>query len=185
MEKKNRSVRYSVSCTTRAPRPGEVNGRDYVFLSEEEFNRRVKANNFLEWARVHDRYYGTLKKPVFDNLKRGLDVVMDLDTQGALALKKKYPDTVCVFVTAPSWDSLEQRLRSRAQDDEKTIMKRLANARKEMTFLPRYDYLVLNKKLTDAVDDLSAILRAEHRRLARLSTELKSLSALKKITEQR
>lgn len=183
MEKQNRSVRYSVSCTTRSPRPGEINGRDYVFLTEDVFKRRVEANEFLEWAKVHDSYYGTLKKPVFNNLKQGLDVVMDLDTQGALALKQKHPDTVCVFVTAPSWDSLEQRLRSRAQDDDKTIRKRLTNARKEMTYLPRYDYLVLNKKLEDAVDDLSAILRAEHRKLARLSEEVKNLSALRKKTK--
>lgn len=180
LEKKHARVRYSVSCTTRRPRPGEINGRDYLFLTEEEFKRRIKAHEFLEWALVHDHYYGTLKKTVLDFVKNGFDVVKDLDTQGALALKEKMPETVIIFVTPPTSDALEIRLRSRAQDDEKTILKRLANARKEMTFLPRYDYLVINNNLEEAIDDLSAILRAEHRRIERLPGEVKKLSALRK-----
>jgi len=174
---KSPSLRYSVSCTTRAPRNNEVSGREYVFLPEAEFKKRIEADAFVEWARVHDNYYGTPKQPLLDARKDGADVLFDLDPQGALALRKAFPETVCVFVTPPSWEDLEGRLRGRAQDDEAAIAKRLANARKEVEFLKEYDYLVVNKDLPEAVKDLSAILRAEHRRLARLAQESGSLLA--------
>jgi guanylate kinase len=161
-------VRLSVSCTTRAPRPMEVEGRDYFFVSESAFNAKIQAGELLEWAEVHGNYYGTPKAPIEAHRAAGKNVVMDIDTQGAQSVKNAFPDSVLVFIAPPSWKILETRLRGRNQDDEATIQRRLANARAEMEQAPRYDYLVLNENIADALDDLLAILRAERRRVARL-----------------
>lgn len=166
--KKRSNLWYSVSATTRPARPGEVNGREYIFLSEAEFKKQAEAGAFVEWARVHDHLYGTPRGPLEENTRQGRDVLLDLDPQGAMAIKKAFPGSVRVYICPPSWDTLEGRLRGRAQDDEKVIAKRLSNARKEVAYLERYDYLVVNDDVTEAVEDLSAILRAEHRRVERL-----------------
>lgn len=161
-------VRLSVSCTTRSPRPMEVEGRDYFFVSESAFKAKIQAGELLEWAEVHGNYYGTPKAPIEAHRAAGQNVVMDIDTQGAQSVKNAFPDSVLVFIAPPSWKTLETRLRGRNQDDEATIQRRLANARIEMEQAPRYDYLVLNENLADALGDLLAILRAERRRVARL-----------------
>lgn len=166
--KKRPHLWYSVSATTRPARPGEVNGREYIFLPEAEFKKQAETGAFVEWARVHDHLYGTPRGPLVENTRQGRDVLLDLDPQGAMAIKKAFPGSVCVYICPPSWDTLEGRLRGRAQDDEDVIAKRLSNARKEVTYLERYDYLVVNDDVTEAVEDLSAILRAEHRRVERL-----------------
>jgi guanylate kinase len=172
------NVRYSVSCTTRPPRPSEVNGKDYVFVSEVDFQTKAKNSEFIEWARVHDYHYGTLRAQLMDDIRRGFDVVLDVDPHGAMSIKQAYPDSVAVYISPPDWESLEDRLRGRASDDEGTIAKRLANARKEMTHLQKYDYLIVNRDLGDALEDLSAILRAERRRIFRLSHELDRLEIM-------
>lgn len=171
-------LRYSVSCTTRPPRAGEVNGRDYCFIGEEEFQKRVKANEFLEWAHVHDYSYGTLREPLMESLRAGYDMVLDVDPQGALSIKDSFAQSVALYICPPSWEMLEDRLRGRALDDESTIEKRLASARKEITYLLHYDYMVVNKDLKEAVEDVSAILRAEHRRVSRLAHELNRLEIM-------
>ena len=164
-------VWVSISCTTRPPRPGEENGRDYNFLSPEEFEKRLKAGEFIETARVHDYMYGTLKKPVDDALAAGKDVALNIDTQGARSVKAHFPDCVRTFILPPSWPVLEERLRKRAQDGPDVIAKRLANARGEIGHLAEYDYVVVNDRLQDALDDLLSILRAEKRRFPRLKEE--------------
>ncbi|MBI4395573.1 MAG: guanylate kinase [Elusimicrobia bacterium] len=174
------NLRGSISCTTRPPRSGEVNGRDYVFLSETDFLRKINEGALVEWARVHDHLYGTPKDPLTENLRKGFDVVLNIDPQGALSVRKIFPESVLVFIYPPSWGILENRLRHRGQDDEKTMAKRLTNARKEMTYLRHYDYAVVNDRLDEAVDDLLAILRAEHRRTGRLSNELSELEKKQK-----
>lgn len=156
----------------------EKDGRDYFFLSEAEFLKKRDEGALLEWARVHDHYYGTPKAPIEENLKNGFDVVLNIDPQGALSVKKVFPGSVSVFVCPPSWSELEERLRRRGQDDGTAIAKRLANARQELTYVRHYDYVVVNREVQEAVDDLSAILRAEHRRLPRLSDELGSLEVM-------
>lgn len=170
--KKWANLRYSISCTTRPPRSVEVDGKDYIFLSESEFQKKLRAGGFLEWARVHDHYYGTLKAPLMKNLRRGLDMILDVDPQGALSIKKAFGDCICIFICPPNWEALENRLRARAQDDDKTIRKRLTNARKEMTYASQYDYMVVNEEFEEAAGDLSAVIRAEHRRVLRLAHEL-------------
>jgi guanylate kinase len=168
-------VRLSISCTTRAPRPSEKDGREYYFLSDAEFDARRERGEFLEWARVHGHSYGTPRAALETQIARGLNVVMDIDTQGAFAVKKSFPASVLVFVAPPSWEELEQRLRRRRQDDEATIRRRLANARMELAQAARYDYLIVNNDLEEAVGDLLAILRAETRRVARLKAEMATL----------
>lgn len=167
------SLRYSISCTTRPPRPAEVHGRDYLFLSEANFKQYIRGRKFVEWARVHDHYYGTLKEPLVRNLREGHDTLLALDPQGAAALRKSFKETVTVYVCPPSWKLLEARLRGRAQDDEKSIAKRLASARKEIKHIGDYDYLVFNGDLETALNELSAVRRAEHRRVKRLADDIK------------
>ncbi|HRY29035.1 MAG TPA: guanylate kinase [Elusimicrobiota bacterium] len=172
------NLRYSVSCTTRPRREKEVDGRDYHFVSEDAFQKNIRDGKFLEWARVHDSFYGTLQEPLMEHLRQGLDVVLDVDPHGALSIKEKFADCVGVYICPPTWESLEDRLRSRAQDDELSISKRLANARKEMGYLSHYDYLVVNKVFRESLENLSAILRAEHSRVKRLSHELTYLEIM-------
>jgi len=167
------TMAYSVSCTTRAPRGAEKHGTDYHFLSEAEFERRVAAGEFLEFAVVHGHRYGTLRRAVEDALAAGRDVLMDIDVQGAAQirraafavngpLRRAYVD---VFITPPSLEALEERLRNRGEDSPETIARRLQNARGEMARAGEYQYLVINDRLDDATRELSAIVTAEHCRI--------------------
>lgn len=164
-------VRLSISCTTRPPRPSEVEGKDYFFLSETEFEAKRNRGDLLEWAQVHGHFYGTPKAPIDAHQTNGLNVVLNIDTQGAQSVKKAFPESVLVFVSPPSWNVLEERLRGRKQDNEATIQRRLDNARAEMDQAPLYDYLVVNDTIDMAVDDLLAILRAEQCRIKRLNPD--------------
>jgi guanylate kinase len=153
---------FSISVTTRAPRGQEVNGRDYEFVSKDIFQNKIAAGEFLEWAQVHDNFYGTLKAPILAQAAAGRDVLLDIDPQGAVNVKKQFPECTAIFICPPSWEELEKRLRGRAQDDEKTIAKRLANARKELTYIEHYDYVVTNDTIEQGLNDLMAIVKAEH-----------------------
>jgi guanylate kinase len=166
---------YSVSCTTRPPRVGEVDGRSYHFLSEEEFLLRRDAGRFLEHARVHDAWYGTPREPVDAALSAGRDVLMDIDVQGAAQvrqtigrgppgdpLRRAYLD---VFIAPPSMRDLQLRLFGRGQDDAEIIRRRLQRAEQEMSRWREYDYLIVNDRLQDSYDVLRSILIAERHRL--------------------
>lgn len=165
------NTRLSISCTTRSPRSSEAHGRDYFFLTPREFAEKRESGELLEWAEVHGHFYGTPRSPLEEHLAKGHDVVMNIDVQGARAVKQALPDSVTVFVAPPSWSVLEERLRRRNQDDEATIQRRLLGARREWSEAARYDYLVVNDDLENAVADLSAILRAERRRTARCALD--------------
>lgn len=151
---------YSISCTTRQPRQGEVDGKDYVFLSREEFEERQAQGYFAEWAEVHGNLYGTPLAPVKDSLQRGQDVLFDIDVQGAAQLKLSLAEAVFIFILPPSMTELERRLRSRALDDEATIERRMTNARKEMLESRWYDALVINDDLDAAYDALRSVFVA-------------------------
>lgn len=151
---------YSISCTTRQPRQGEVDGKDYVFLSREEFEQRRAQGYFAEWAEVHGNLYGTPLAPVKDSLQRGQDVLFDIDVQGAAQLKLSLAEAVFIFILPPSMTELERRLRSRALDDEATIERRMANARQEMLESRWYDALVINDDLDMAYDALRSVFVA-------------------------
>ncbi|MGC8740474.1 MAG: guanylate kinase [Candidatus Sumerlaeaceae bacterium] len=152
---------YSVSVTSRPPRPGEVDGRDYWFVSEEEFLRLIEQNAFYEWARVHDNYYGTRRDLVEEKLARGRDVVMDLDVVGGLTIKKLCDRSVLIYVLPPSLKVLEARLRARGTDSEPVIQKRLRNARHEINFAEKYDFVVINDDLDHTVTIIRRIIEAQ------------------------
>jgi guanylate kinase len=154
-------VRLSISATTRPPRPGEVDGVDYRFLTRDEFEFWRDRGEFLEWAEVHGNLYGTPAAPVEEQLARGESVLLEIDVQGALQVVSKRPDAVLIFVNTPSFEILEQRLRARGSgEDEATIQRRLANARRELEQAHRYPIHLINDNLDRAVDELVAILRA-------------------------
>ena len=168
-------LQFSVSCTTRSPRAGEHDGLDYHFLSPETFAERVATGNFLEHAEVHAHRYGTLRSEVAPHLDAGRDVLLDIDIQGARQVAERAGQDNLVarsleriFLAPPSFAELERRLRSRGTDNEKTIRRRLANARLEMAAWREYDFLVVNQDLPRAVADLRTLIDALHKRTRRL-----------------
>jgi guanylate kinase len=160
---------YSVSVTTRAPRPGEVPGSDFRFVSEAEFRSMLDRGELAEWATVHNNLYGTPAGPLEGALGDGHDVLLDIDTQGAAQLRTRYPEAVLIFIVAPSMADLEQRLRERGSDAGSVIATRLQRARLEVTLWKRYDYLIVNRDVKEAMEQLSSIIQAERCRVTRLA----------------
>lgn len=154
-------VGYSVSCTTRAPRAGEVDGRDYRFLTPDAFTRARDEGAFAEWAEVHGNYYGTLRSEVQRVLSSGQHVLMDIDVQGARQFHAAFPDTVLVFVLPPSGEVLKARLSGRQSESRERLLVRLQNARAELGEVGRYHYVVVNDDLERAIDQVCAIIDAE------------------------
>lgn len=163
---RDRSLRYSVSCSTRTPRPGEKDGKHYHFLSKDEFRRRVRRGEFLEWAEVHGNFYGTPRRFIDEATKAGRVILLDIDVQGAETIARRRRGDVTVFILPPSWKTLERRLRLR-RDSSDSIRTRLANARGELEAAPRYDYWVTNDRLEKAVDHVAAVIEAERLKSAR------------------
>jgi guanylate kinase len=166
---------YSVSVTTRAPRPGEIDGTDFHFVSAPRFHDMLAHGEFAEWATVHGNLYGTRARALEDALNAGRDVLLDIDTQGATQLRARYPEAVLVFITAPSIAELEQRLRERRSDAETEIQRRLTRAREEIALWREYQYLIVNRDVKEAVEQLEAIVLAERCRTARLKLTLNDL----------
>jgi len=161
------SIRFSVSHTTRLPRPGEHEGVQYHFVGEADFRRLEREGMFLEWAEVHGRRYGTSRSE-YDRAERdGVDLLLDLDVQGAAAVRKRFPDAVTVFILPPSYEDLERRLRGRAQDDEDSVRRRLQTAREELRLYREYDYVIVNEDLDECVLALKCIIRAARSRASR------------------
>ena len=160
---------YSVSVTTRPPRPGEIDGTDFRFVTRSQFEDMVQQGQMAEWATVHTNLYGTPAAPMEAALRDGRDVLLDIDTQGAAQLRARYPDAVLVFVVAPSMGELEQRLRERRSDSEREITRRLQRAREEVMLWNRYDYLIVNRDVKEAMEQLESIIQAERCRVARLA----------------
>lgn len=155
LRKEHPELGLAVSATTRSPRPGEVDGKDYYFLSEGEFKRRVAAGEFVEWAYVHGHMYGTLVKEVERLLAQGKSLILEIDIQGALNVKKVWLDAVLIFIEPPSLEELERRLRGRGTEDEQSIELRLKNAKHEMTLADDYDVCIVNDTVDRAVRELS------------------------------
>jgi len=152
---------YSVSYTSRSPRPGEVEGVDYFFISREEFEEKIKREEFIEWAEVHGNLYGTSRKFIDDQLSSGKDVLLDIDVQGANEIKKKKGNSVClIFLLPPSLEVLRSRLIKRGESEEE-IKRRLSRARFEMEMLEQYNYKVVNYDLSQAVRDVSSIITSQ------------------------
>ena len=156
---RRKDLKYSISCTTRLPRPGEKDGKHYFFMSREEFKRKIQRGELLEWAMVHDEYYGTPRAFVDARLRSGGNVIMAIDVQGAMSIRRKHPAAILVFVLPPSMDELKARLASR-RDASEVVAKRLANSRGELAAAKDYDYVVVNDDLATAVEQISCILTA-------------------------
>jgi guanylate kinase len=159
----------SISCTTRPPRPGERDGREYHFVDRDEFLRRRDADLFAEWAEVHGSLYGTIRAPLDDAVAEGTDLLLDIDVQGARHLKRSYKEAaVAVMVFPPSWNELERRLRARSTEDDATIERRLRRAREEAQALREYDYWLVNRDVERSVARLEAIVVAERAKVPRI-----------------
>jgi len=154
-----------ITATTRPPRPTEIPGRDYFFFTREDFESRIRTEFFLEHAVYNDHYYGTPHDYPEQMRDEGSDVVLKIEVQGALTVRSRVPDAILIFLAPPSWEELERRLRSRATDDEREVIRRLDIARAEMAIAVDYEYMVVNDQIEDAVRSLSAIVLAERCRI--------------------
>lgn len=160
---KNPGFMLSISCTTRAPRKGEIDGVNYFFISKDEFQNCIDNDKFLEWAEFAGNRYGTKKKYIQQCLAEGKDIILEIDTQGALQVKKKMPEAVLIFICPPSIEALETRLRGRHTEDEATIQKRLQEVKTELERAENFDYKVVNDDLDKAISDLEKIISGEQK----------------------
>lgn len=151
-------IPLSISATTRKPRVGEIDGKDYFFLTKEKFEEKIKSDEFYEYANVHGNYYGTLKEVVESNLKKGNNVILEIDVQGALIVKEKKKDAVLVFFKTENMDVLEERLRKRKTDSEEIILTRLKNASEELKYESEYDYTIINNDIEKSCQELIDII---------------------------
>ena len=163
----NHDLVYSVSMTTRAPRPGEVDGVDYYFVSKETFLERIKQNKFLEWAEFVGNYYGTPRDKVEEQLDQGKEVVLEIEVEGALQVRKQMKDAVFIFLVPPGKMALYERLKLRGTDTIEMIEKRMKKAESEFLLAHKYDYIVVNDEVNNAADRIMAIIRAEHAKTER------------------
>jgi guanylate kinase len=155
------NLRHSISYTTRHPRPGESDGRDYFFVTEEKFRGMVRAGDFAEWAEVHSHFYGTSRQAMDHMVSNGIDVILDIDTQGAMQIKKTYEKAMFLFILPPSLAILEERLRNRRSDDDEEIKKRMRRAHEEIREYAMYDYIIVNRDFDQALNELRSIIVAE------------------------
>lgn len=168
LRERHGGIEWSVSCTTRDPRPGELDGQDYHFLSREEFLRMARAGELLEWAVVHGRdFYGTPRKPVEEALSAGRDMVVEIDYQGARSVRAALPESVMVFVAPPSIDALRDRLAGRNTESDDAMRRRLRSAQTEFEHIGMFQHLIVNDELETAIDALEAIYLAERQRTTR------------------
>ena len=158
---------FSVSMTTRKPREGEVDGREYFFVDRKTFEENIAKDGFVEYAEYCGNYYGTPKAYIIEQLKQGKNVLLDIEVQGAMQIKEKYPDVLMVFITPPSIEVLISRLRARGTESEEVIRKRVERAKVESTFMDKYEYLVINDDLDKAVKELDGMARTARYTISR------------------
>ncbi|MBQ8498073.1 MAG: guanylate kinase [Clostridia bacterium] len=163
---------FSVSATTRAPRPNEENGVHYYFIDKAEFEHKIETGEMLEYAQYVGNYYGTPKKPVEDALAEGRNIILDIEVKGALQVKEKMPDAVMIYILPPDYETLLARIRGRGTETEEVIQNRMNEARTEIQTFPKYDYVVINDKVEEAAADVLSILHTERMRTSR-NTDIK------------
>jgi guanylate kinase len=155
------NIKFSVSATTRSPREGEVDGVNYFFKTIPQFEEMIRNNEFAEWVKYCDNYYGTPKKWIMDNLENGFDVILEIEVEGALNIKKQFPDCVTIFMLPPNMEELRHRITSRGTEELATIEKRMSKARSEFNFVDKYDYITINNTVEDSVREINSIILAE------------------------
>ncbi len=160
------AICLSISCTTRAPRPAEVDGRDYRFVSVEAFERMQQSNQLLEWALVHGNYYGTPRDRIDEATALGQDVLLEIDWQGARQVKQRYPQAIGIFVLPPSIAALEERLQARGQDSQEVIARRIQAASEEISHAPEFEYVIINQEFSVALRELVQVVRTARLRYA-------------------
>lgn len=165
------SLKHSISYTTRAPRPGELHGREYFFVDARYFQNLVEQNEFAEWAQVYGQRYGTPRTPLIDMMDKGVDVLLEIDVQGARQIKKTFEDAVYLYILPPSIEALRVRLQQRGGDSAEEIQRRLQKVREEMWSYREYDYIVKNDDKTHAIMELEAIVRAERIKTKRVDVQ--------------
>lgn len=167
--KRNNNIWMSTSMTTREPRGNEQNGKEYFFVSKEEFEERIKNNQFLEYAIVHSgKYYGTPKDKIYEKLNSGIDVILEIDIQGALEIQQKISDALFIFIMPPSMKILKERLTNRGTETEEKVLERFKTAYKEINEFTKYNYVVVNDEVEKAVDKVESIIKAEKCRVDRI-----------------
>jgi guanylate kinase len=169
------NLAYSVSFTTRAPRNGEVNGREYFFVTPEKFKEMIAANEFFEWAEVHGKLYGTARQQVVDEISSGRDIVLEVDVQGAASVRALMADAVSIFILPPSFQVLKQRLEARGTDSPAELDLRLRNAPTELKDYSTFQYVIINDELDRAANQMTAIVHAERARLSRHEARIKQV----------
>jgi guanylate kinase len=167
LREETNNLNISVSATTRKPRDGETEGESYFFTDEEEFKKKINNSEFLEYANVYGNYYGTPKKEVFRQLEEGNDVILEIDIQGALQVKKNYPEGVFIFILPPSLKELRNRIEERGTDSKEVILRRMKCAYDELNYVFKYDYVILNDEVEAAVKKIQCIITAEKNRVIR------------------
>ena len=165
-------LKYSISATTRKPRPNEIDGQHYFFLTETEFQNRIKNGDFLEWAKVYEYYYGTPRQYVQNLLQAGHDVVLDIDVQGGKQIKRSMPEAVLIFLAPPSMTELKNRLRGRNTESETELTKRIRYIETEFESIPFYDYLVINREIDLTCELIECIIQAEKSKVKRTEPNL-------------
>ncbi len=165
-------TKFSVSYTTRRPRPGEIDGKDYIFVNEDTFKRMIENDEFAEWAEVHGNYYGTSMKALNDIIESGQDVILDIDVQGAQQMRDRFGTGVYIFVLPPSLDVLRRRLEERGQNSLEEIERRVRKAVEEIREYKKYDYVIVNDVFEEALNALRAIIIAEGKRVNRIDDAL-------------
>ena len=162
---KRRDIDVSISATTREPRKGEIDGENYHFLTKDKFEEKIANDEFLEYAKVYDNYYGTPKEYVLEKISRGEDVLLEIDIQGALQVREKYPEGIFVFILPPSMEELKARIINRGSETKESLEKRFSSAYGEIKYLKKYDYFIINDIIEDATDTLISIIDAEKNRV--------------------
>lgn len=166
------NLQHSVSYTTRKPRPNETDGLHYFFVTEEKFNEMIKDKEFAEWAAVHGNLYGTSKKQLSEMMNKGIDVILDIDSQGAMQIKKNWKGGIFIYILPPSFDDLKRRLTERNSDATMEIEKRLKNAKKEIPQYKKYNYVIINDKFEKALGELKSIITAERLKLDKFNIDM-------------
>lgn len=182
--KPDHKFEYSVSMTTRAQRPGEVDGKDYFFRSREEFEELIRNGQMLEYAEYVGNYYGTPLAYVNETLDKGIDVFLEIEVQGALQVKKKVPDAVFIFLTPPDLNELEERLVGRGTDSEEVIAQRIERAREEIALMSEYDYAIVNDEVPLAAERVKRVIEAEHFRVDRVIGRYRNMISEKKLSDK-
>ncbi len=178
------NLSYSVSYTTRAPRPGEVDGREYFFVDRKIFEEMISGGEFLEWARVHENLYGTARRQIVEETASGVDIVLEVDVQGAASVRQLVMDSVSIFILPPSYEVLRQRLLARGTDTAEELEVRLRNAPDELNQYPAFDYVIINDEVDRAARQLASIIYAERARCMRQESLIREVIQKFKSAEQ-